>query len=187
MLFTKGLRNIIQHQLNDAEFDSAAGIRSFVTLKGKLFSIAIISRILIPVEIVLIAGFIFFLSLFFNQWFFFLFSAYLLYCFLICLFSKKNIAELLRTTLLNNFYEDLFPLFLIILLAQNDKYYYILLAIHFFIFRKKPLFLLLKRAFDLIMVHYVFHGFIVWLYYKGFCNRYALKFYRFLGFRNKAL
>lgn len=58
ILFIKGWRNIILHQIEDRKSDSLAGVSTFVLRFGPLRSTYLVNRILLPLEIALLGGFL---------------------------------------------------------------------------------------------------------------------------------
>jgi 4-hydroxybenzoate polyprenyltransferase len=185
LMFIKGFRNILYHQISDEEYDRKSGFRTFVTQKGQKYTVKLISRVLIPLEIVVIIVLVVFISFTLVKKFYIIIPLYLLYVLISVLLFKVKKNSLWYSELLNNLYADLLPLFIISLSIFFDKWYILLLLIHFFLFRGKPIFILVKKIFYIVLIHYLFHGVIVWLYYKLCCNVYAQKFYRFLGYKKK--
>lgn len=180
----KGLRNIIFHQHTEIELDRKLPFRTFV-ICTKERHIRLLINLCFLLEI---------FALFF--WFFFslkigiiISSALLLW--VLFLFFKK-IKFLKRTESFpyftlditesdksNALYEELLPVLTIASLCLADPHYLILMAVHLLLFGK---FEVLKKLSHVIIIHFLYHKVLVYLYYKLFCNRHIKKVYRFLGF-----
>jgi 1,4-dihydroxy-2-naphthoate octaprenyltransferase len=138
LLFTKGLRGILLHQLSDRKNDRKANISTFVTLYGPIATNNIISKVLLPIEslaltllIVLLyknipgllwlyLGFLCYMALKYHLWNFrWIPAKYYLFYF--------------RFTL-NDFYEEWFPLFVLVLLCVRDITFVFVLIPYVFLF-----------------------------------------------------
>ena len=176
-MILKGVRSYILHQINDYYHDIRINIKTFVVSTGIEKSQNIISRIILPLELIFTLAFFAFI-LFSNEitW---PFLALFIFLFIIYFFSIKRISSKSNFIhyFLNDLSGDLLPVFMLILLCFNSKYYLIVLFLHFFIFSKKPLYLFVTH----LLVHYLYHGFIVWLFYKLFCNKHVKKLYGFFA------
>ena len=176
MIF-KGVRNIISHQIEDFNNDMRINAKTFAVSAGIKQSQYIIGRIIIPLEIISALAF-FVLILSFNdmRW---PFLALFAFMFIVYFFSIKRTSG--KSNFIHNFlndlYGDLLPIFILILLCFTSKYYLIILFLHFFIFRKKPLYLYI----NFLIIHILYHRIIVWLYFKLFCNQYVRHLFKKKG------
>jgi len=140
LLFFKGLRNIMTHQIEDRRNDRHSGIQTFVVKKGGLFAVHFVNRLLLPAEIALL--------LFFSMqitiiWPVFLWLLLTFFVFTYLKFSMWLLFVLPYRQLkfkflffLNDFYEDWFPLIMLAYLCQKDSSFYIFLLGHMVFFPK---------------------------------------------------
>jgi 4-hydroxybenzoate polyprenyltransferase len=180
-LFFRGLRNIIIHQIADAENDQKAGISTFALRYGKDNSLKVSYGFVIAESIGIIA-FTILISLEISYWLSLIIPAFLIY-FVLKRFEIKNInkSKFIFTQIINDFYEDILPLIFLILLSFNDYYFVIILIIHLVLFKNKFLYTLVYS----FLCKSLFYAFIYrklllwlyynpakWLYYKAFHNKY---------------
>lgn len=182
-LLFRGVRNILIHQLTDAENDQKSGINSIVLQFGKDWALKIINTIVVA-EVVGIFAFTTLLSLEINSWMALIIPGFLLY-FLLKRFDKqnKNKSNLFFIQILNDFYEDVLPLVFLIFLCINDLTFLVLLAIHVIIFQNKVVWLFSKKIFFFIYgiiyrkaILWLYFNPLKWLYYKAFCNKHVKRF-----------
>jgi 4-hydroxybenzoate polyprenyltransferase len=181
ILFFRGLRNILSHQIADAENDQKAGIATFALRYGKDNSLKVSHGFVIAESIGIIA-FTILISLEISYWLSLIIPAFLIY-FVLKRFEIKNInkSKFIFTQIINDFYEDILPLIFLILLSFNDYYFVIILIIHLVLFKNKFLYTLVYS----FLCKSLFYAFIYrklllwlyynpakWLYYKAFHNKY---------------
>ena len=136
----KGGRNILLHQIEDRKIDGASPINTFVVKHGGLYSLNIINRIVLPLEILLLLLITAFFSIqlqsyylsiiIFALWTFVKFSGWKLFTIPYRQLKFKFLF------FLNDFYEDWMPLIFLIFLIQRYINFIILLGLHFLLFRK---------------------------------------------------
>jgi len=173
-MLLKGVRNIIVHQIEDFNNDVRINAKTLVVSNGIIRSQGFIYRIILPLELLSLLGFIVSLASIID-----LKTSYIilfLCLLLVYAYSIKRITTQYKFAhyFINDFYGDFLPVFILILLGLGSNYFLIFLAFHFLIFRKKPLFLL----FSYLVNHFLYHRIIVWLYYKMFCNQYVQKLFK---------
>jgi len=177
--FSRGLRNILLHQIKDEKNDKIAGINTYVIKTGIKKSIGLVLKMLLPIEIIF--SFILIIILSFSVLYFWI----IIPCFLIYFLLKKYdlkselSVDFYYMSVINDLYEDLLPLTILIYLCFNDVYYIILCVIHVIVFRNKFIWLLSEK----IIYGLFYRKFVLWIFYKAFCNKYAKNIYKFLGFK----
>jgi len=185
MLFARGLRNILLHQIYDEAFDRKSNTPSMALHLGAEKVQYLIRVFILPFELVLGMSLIGLLS-FSIAGIGLLIPVYLLYLALKYFEHKRRSAQIKQTVYLqwhNDFYEDLLPLFFLIMLSINDPWYLIVTGIHVVIFSNKIVFLTLKNLWYMVygtvyrkaMLWLYYHP-VKWLYYKAFCNKYVKNF-----------
>ncbi|OPZ97717.1 MAG: prenyltransferase [Bacteroidetes bacterium ADurb.Bin408] len=139
-LFCKGMRNIILHQLDDRKKDRMAGINTFVTRFGNVFSLNFINRLILPLELFVFMLLVYFACDTFRN-FYIPFFAFLFYTFM--KFSLWKIFVLPPRQMrfkflffLNDFYEDWLPVVILGYLIQYDIYFVFYLVAHLALFPK---------------------------------------------------
>jgi len=163
ILFLRGLRNILIHQIIDAENDKKTGTKTFAIVYGEQNIYMTLSFFFLPIEIIMILFFCVFLAL--KIGFAWLIFPLLVLFYAIKIFdAKAEKNKILKIQIINDFYEDIFPVFILILLTFIDYYYLIILFAHVIVFRNKVAWLILP-----------------WLYYKMFFNKYIRKVYVICG------
>ncbi len=137
LLILKGLRNIIQHQIEDRKKDQKLALNTFVHWLGPYRSAMLISVVLMPLELVFLAGLLGYL-----HWGMFFVFAFFMLTYGIRIWSWKYYRAKSRRQLfrlwfvLNDFYEAGFPLSALVFLIFLHPYYIILALIHLFFFPK---------------------------------------------------
>jgi len=137
VFFTKGLRNIIQHQLADRKKDQQLRLNTFVRWLGPYRSAIFISVCLLPLELLLL-GMVLFI---FHPGVFFIFSLFILtYGLRIWswkFYRARSIRRIFRLWfVLNDYYEATFPLSILIFLIFRSPLFLLLLMLHLLIFPK---------------------------------------------------
>lgn len=147
ILLCRGLRNILIHQIVDAENDSKAGLTTFVLKYGIARSLKMINAIII-VEIIGILWFVLLLSMVINTYIVFIIPLFVIY-FLLKRYDVKNRNKdkIFYIQILNDFYEDFLPLCFLILLTLNHWQFGILLVFHVVLFQNKVVLLLIEKIF----------------------------------------
>lgn len=188
--FIRGLRNILLHQIADFEADKATKLRTVANTFGIPKVQNFISHFLFPVELLSLVVISLLLSYRFE--YFILILIVFLGYFIFKVFDTKK-AEEKKSFLyiINDFYEDIFPLSILIYLVFLDTEFVIFLMIHLIAFKNKFIYflyynvififiykrILLYIYFKVLVIFY--HRVIVWIYYKAFCNKYITRFYSF--------
>ncbi len=137
ILYIKGFRNIMEHQISDRKNDRLNSINTFVMSIGPLKAAKLIGFVLVPLELAVIA-------ILLLQWSQELFIAYLLflalYIFLLYRWGVFRIARryyyLNFRYVANDFYESFFPLSVLIILCFRNLDYIIILLLHSIVFSK---------------------------------------------------
>jgi len=139
-LLCKGIRNIILHQLDDRKKDRLAGINTFVVRFGNVFSLNLINRLILPLELFVFMLLVYFACNTFRN-FYIPFFAFLLFTFI--KFSLWKIFVLPPRQMrfkflffLNDFYEDWLPVVMLVYLIQYDIYFVFYLLVHLAFFPK---------------------------------------------------
>lgn len=137
LLVSKGIRNIIEHQIADRKNDRKAGTSTFVTRFGALFSARILSWFLLPLELMLLSVFLACVgwALFFS---FLLFLAIYLFLFYAWKAFRGHPGRWLFRWWYapNDFYESWLPLTLLVLAGIGEPVNFLLLGVHLVIFPK---------------------------------------------------
>lgn len=137
LLYIKGFRNITEHQINDRKNDRKNGVYTFVIAIKPLNAARLLSFVLVPVELSVIA-------LFLVQWSVALFITYLLflvlYAFLLQRWGVFRLPVRHRWYkfwyVANDFYESWLPVSILLLASLGNWQYLILLLIHLVLFSK---------------------------------------------------
>ncbi len=139
-LFCKGSRNIILHQLDDRKKDRIAGIKTFVVKFGNGFSLNLINRLILPLELFVFMSLVYYACDIFKD-FYIPFAAFLVFTFF--KFSLWKIFVLPPRQMrfkflffLNDFYEDWLPVIMLAYLIKFDFYYIFYLIVHLLLFPK---------------------------------------------------
>ncbi len=137
LLYIKGFRNITEHQINDRKNDRKNGVYTFVIAIKPLNAARLLSFVLVPIELSVIA-------LFLVQWSVKLLITYLLFLALYAfLLQRWGVFRLpLRHRwykfwyIANDFYESWLPISILFLASLDNWQYLILLLIHLVLFSK---------------------------------------------------
>jgi len=147
--FTMGFRQILLHQLVDANRDLADGIQTFVVKYGACWTFRLLFYIVIPGEFLLFFVFLIFLgikSLYIPLFF----SAFLIYIYLRerkkWIWCTKNPLRLPKITLatlftdqvLDHFMLGWFPMLMLLPLCLRQPWYVVVVALHYFFFENGP-------------------------------------------------
>ncbi len=139
VLLCKGLRNILLHQLGDRFNDRRAGLRTFVLAVGPLPALALINRLLLPLEFGALAGLLVLLAPAAPVWVGFV----LFLAFTALMFSAWKFPYLPRRQLrfkflyfLNDFYEEWLPPTVLAIAVGRHVELWPLLPLHFALFPK---------------------------------------------------
>jgi hypothetical protein len=139
VLACKGLRNILLHQLDDRENDRRAGIRTFVLAVGPVRALALINRILLPLELGGLVALLVLLAPAAPVWVGF--AVFL--AFTALMFSAWKFPYLPRRQLrfkflyfLNDFYEEWLPPTALVIAVARHAELWPLLPMHFALFPK---------------------------------------------------
>ena len=136
-LILKGLRNIIQHQIEDRKNDQLLQLNTFVNWFGALRSAYFLSFILIPLEVLLLSFFLFKVHWILGISLIFFIITYALRIWSWKFARTKSVRQIFRIWFVfNDYYEGTFPLASILLLLLKSKLFFFLLPIHIFIFPK---------------------------------------------------
>lgn len=131
--FILGIRNILLHQIADYANDLVSQTRTFATRFGIDRTEQWLVRFIIPTEIILLL--IFFASLYnYAKWLCFcylFFASYYVIRHGLKLMNYRNFCY----QLLDDFYMDWWPLFVLVALAVNDIRFVLLLIVHVLLFR----------------------------------------------------
>lgn len=151
VMFFRGLRNILIHHIIDSRYDKHINTGNFALKFGIKKSMSII-KIIVIIEISTFAIILFQIPApFFEYSIYFLTFALLYFIFKIYDVKNKDKNKLDKIQFLNDFYEDLIPLFILILLCMQDYRYLLLLVVHIIIFRNKVIsFLFVKIMYGII-------------------------------------
>ena len=150
--FFLGLRNILQHQILDADHDRSAGSFTYVILRGEKFAIRLMGGVFVPLEIL---GFITFLGVI-TLTIPTVAFAWLLYLIVTALIIRMHWKEKLFYPLndrlyifMDDFYLKWFPIVVLIELCLHDLWMSILFLLHIIAFRNdlEPL---LRKSFHIL-------------------------------------
>jgi 4-hydroxybenzoate polyprenyltransferase len=137
VLACKGLRNILLHQLGDRENDRRAGLRTFVLARGPVRVLALVNRLLLPLEFAALAGALALLAPAAPVWVGF--AAFL--AFTALMFSAWKFPYLPRRQLrfkflffLNDFYEEWLPPTVLAIAVARHVELWPLLPLHLALF-----------------------------------------------------
>ena len=137
---SKGIRNIMLHQLDDRKNDLKTGSNTFVLRMGALKSVNKINRAILPIEISLVIILVFMASAILP----FFYAGFLLFLFFTWLkFNGPKFLVMPRRQFtfkflyfMNNFYEEWLPILILISLSINRPVFLVLLVIHLILFPK---------------------------------------------------
>ncbi|MEO8195846.1 MAG: UbiA family prenyltransferase [Thermoanaerobaculia bacterium] len=139
VLTCKGLRNILLHQLADRANDRRAGLRTFVLTRGPVRALALINRLLLPLELGALAATLVLLAPAAPVWVGF--AAFL--AFTALMFSAWKFPFLPQRQLrfkflyfLNDFYEEWLPPTVLAIAVARHGELWPLLPLHFLLFPK---------------------------------------------------
>lgn len=139
VLVSKGLRNILLHQLGDRFNDRRAGLRTFVVGAGPVTTLSLINRLLLPVEIGALSGILLLLAPAAPVWVGFV--AFLGFTSL--MFSAWKFPYLPKRQMrfkflyfLNDFYEEWLPPTVLAIAVLRHGELWPLLVLHFAFFPK---------------------------------------------------
>ena len=147
--FTMGLRQILFHQLVDANRDLADGISTFVVRYGAFRTFRLLSRVLIPGELLLFSLFLIDLgmSAIYIPLFFAGFTAYIYFRERKkWIWNAKNpfllppisLATLFTERVMDHFMMGWFPMLMLAPLCLRQPWYLVVTVIHYFIFENGP-------------------------------------------------
>jgi len=170
-LLSRGLRNILMHQIIDAEFDKKSNTNTLITNYGKNLGLRFI-KLIIRLEILFLIIVCVLLS-FTYKYMWLIIPAFLLY-YLLKRFDIKKIQNFSSSLqVINDFYEDAFPLCILIYLTTIDVFYLLIAITHILIFKNKIVWLLIEK----VIYGYLYRKIAIWLYYKMFHNKYVKKYF----------
>ena len=139
-LLTKGMRNIMLHQIDDRKKDKQVMVNTFVVKFGGVFSLNLINRLILPLEFVSFVILVYLAGNTFPLFYIFL-VAFLV--FTILKFSLWKVFVLPPRQMrfkflffLNDFYEDWLPLVMLIYLISANHYFIFYLVVHLLFFPK---------------------------------------------------
>jgi len=135
--FSLGIRNILFHQIVDCENDEHSGINTFVTKYSTTYVERLLTRLVIPIEVL---SFITFYSLLVFENLFFLLGVLLFAIFFIAefkYFKMKTTAFYSKFCyfVLDDFYIEWMPIIILVALCFKDIWFLFLLLIHFIFFK----------------------------------------------------
>ena len=141
LLFVKGFRNILLHQLDDRKFDKQFGINTFPIYFGYKKTLQLLNFILFPLE--LIISFVFMMALFPASKIFFI--AYFIYqvfsafqfCFWIWHFIPRSHFNFKFLYYLNNFYEFWLPLICTININNSFGIVFIIISLYLIVYNRR--------------------------------------------------
>jgi len=137
---TKGFRNIILHQIDDRKKDRMANMKTFPLTFGSVFSINLINRLILTIELVSLFFITAFMSRYFNN---FIWGLVLFFIFTYLKFNLWKYFILPPRQLkfkflffLNDFYEDWLPLIMLVYLITLSWTNILFLFLHLLLFPK---------------------------------------------------
>jgi 4-hydroxybenzoate polyprenyltransferase len=147
--FTMGFRQILLHQLVDANRDLADGIQTFVVKYGACRTFRLLFYVVIPGEFILFFVFLIFLGMkaFYIPLFF---VAFMIYIYFRerkkWIWRTKNLLRLPKITLatlftdqaLDHFMLGWFPMLMLLPLCLRQPWYLVVAALHYFFFENGP-------------------------------------------------
>lgn len=137
LLILKGLRNIIQHQLEDRKKDQLLQLNTFVKWLGPYRSALLISLFILPLEIMVLGTLLWFLHVGLGLFYLFFILTYAWRIWSWKFYRSKSIRQVFRLWfVLNDYYEASFPLTALILLIFQDPAFIFVGLVHLFIFPK---------------------------------------------------
>lgn len=165
MALSKGIRNILSHQIEDYDNDRNNKLITFAVNRGVHKTQSLINNFLIPLETASLAIAAYYILNIAHI------NTYVLVVFVVLpvfyavfKISTSNLYGFVHR-FLNDIYEDILPLFFLVSLCFIDLRYLALLAVHVVVFKNKLIYWLFGV---LIAVFYsfLFRKVIIWLYYK---------------------
>lgn len=136
--FISGIRNILMHQVKDYQNDLGSGTNTVVTRFGVERSVFVLKLVLIPLELILFAVFLWVLSqeITFVWWVYGAYSVYALFVFL----RKKQDADesnfkRFTNVFLDQFYIEWLPLMVLCALVTSSTEVRLILLVHLLLFR----------------------------------------------------
>jgi len=165
MAFSKGIRNILAHQIADHDIDRNNQLITFAVNRGVHKTQMLINNFLIPLEILSLGVAAYYIlsktgvNLVVLLILIAVSAAYAIYK-----APKLNVHQFMHRYL-NDIYEDIVPLFFLVLLCLFDLRYILLLAFHVVIFKNKLIYWLLSILVAVIY-SFLFRKVLIWLYYK---------------------
>ena len=148
----KGARNIILHQLEDRKIDEALKVKTFAVQRKGLYSLNLVNRVILPVEILLLISITWLISLqiefyyvglvVFTIWTFFKFSGWRLFT------IPHRQLKFKFLFFLNDYYEDWMPVIILFFLIQRDFDFILLLVAHLILFSKT----IFKLLSDIVLI-----------------------------------
>lgn len=141
LLFVKGFRNILVHQIHDRKGDRKSGIQTFPTKVKPIGATNFINWVLLPLEISLISYLVIYVSLYYNNFtVIYVWLAFLSFQF--TLFSSwkfryKRMRKQMRSKFyyfLNDFYEIWLPYLIIWIIPIEINYKIVLTLSHLILF-----------------------------------------------------
>ena len=147
--FTMGLRQILFHQLIDANRDLSEGINTFVVRYGALNTFRFLIFVLIPGEFLLFLSFLIYLgiSAFYIPILFIIFTVYIYFRERKqWIWNTKNpihlpsitMATLFTDRVMDHFMMGWFPMLMLAPLCLRQPWYLVVAALHYFIFENGP-------------------------------------------------
>ncbi|HEY0680192.1 MAG TPA: UbiA family prenyltransferase [Chitinophagaceae bacterium] len=150
--FFLGIRNILLHQIKDADNDRLSGIRTFVTGRPEVWISRLMRKVVIPLEVLSFIAFLAPVSIEFATMAI-AYPLFLLYTGMCLMIQKKNIVPVsYRERLyvfLDDFYTGWIPVLILSGLSVENYRMALLLCVHLFLF-KNPLFGILSNLVGLI-------------------------------------
>jgi len=139
-LLTKGMRNIMLHQIDDRKKDRHVRVNTFVVKFGSVFSLNLINRLILPLEFLSFVVLVFMASPTFPIFYAFLIAFIV---FTIIKFSLWKVFVLPPRQMrfkflffLNDYYEDWLPLVMLFYLISVNHYFVFYLIAHLLFFPK---------------------------------------------------
>lgn len=140
--FLKGLRGILLHLIMDRKYDKVAGKSTFITEFGPVFTINLINRFILPVELTMFFAIVLALSLTGIPLLWLIFPFFYLYLFLFFRLWERNHPWRKREVkfrylyILNDLYEEWLPIIGVLILPFFDFRYCLLIPIHLLLFNR---------------------------------------------------
>ncbi|HIA12133.1 MAG TPA: hypothetical protein EYN38_11535 [Flavobacteriales bacterium] len=139
---SKGIRNIMLHQLDDRKNDLKTGSDTFVLRIGALKSVNKINRLILPIEITLVSALVFMAStilpFFYVGFLVFLFFTWLKFNGPKFLVMPRRQFTFKFLYFMNNFYEEWLAILILMFLSLDRPVFLVLLVIHLILFPHIP-------------------------------------------------